>query len=245
MGLGVGPGQMFPTLEQQAPRTSPGTNSHWNGATVAAPARQLPDQAAVPDLSQSPSFFQQQPMSPPPNSLGQQMPAGSSNMTLAGGWPPEGGVNASPLATAPGAPVMNAGGTVPVEWPGPGPNTMGSYDDARRQVDQNLNQSMGAAWDSSPAQAIPSPAAGIPFQQPASPAQQMESWNRQPVAPQPYPGQVRAPAFQEPPALPVINPTTGRGVDSPAMRATSNRSAAVPLYRDGIVVPEQYDSGAR
>jgi hypothetical protein len=242
MGLGIGPGQMFSTLEHQANRIAAGSNSQLNGVSFPQPSRDLPDMRTPPDLRQAPSFFQPSEAAPPPNNLGQHMPAAATNLSGPSQWP---------SGTA-GAPIAN---TAPPVGPSPevvhnfrrtdtsATNELATYDETRQRVDQTLQYSMNA-WANSPAQAIPSPSSGVPFQQPPPPAQQMEAWNRQPVSPEQYPGSAQS--RSEAPSgeittLPNITPRSGRpaAVDPARYVPTTSRSVA-PTYREGVVVPQQY-----
>lgn len=53
MGMGLGPGAMFSTMNQTAPQQQPGTNSHWNGNSFSQPERILPTDMRPLDLSQA------------------------------------------------------------------------------------------------------------------------------------------------------------------------------------------------
>jgi hypothetical protein len=242
MGLGIGTGQMFSTLEHQANRMTPGSNGQFNGSSFPQPVRDLPDMRTPPDLRQAPSFFQQSQAAPPPNNLGQQMPAPTANMSAASQWS-----NGSPSAEAGNAwpPAVPAGeGVRNVQWPvAPATNELAGYDDTRQQVDQTVQHSM-SAWANSPAQAIATPSAGVPFQQPPAPAQQMEAWNRRPVTPEQYPNspQQRSGSLNvETITLPTVTPVSGYPTPMDASRyAPATRRSVTPTYRDGVVVPEQY-----
>ncbi|QDU37624.1 cellulose synthase subunit BcsC [Maioricimonas rarisocia] len=48
LGLGAGPGLLFPMMPQTTPRVSPGTASVWNGGMYPAPERQLPTMPQQP-----------------------------------------------------------------------------------------------------------------------------------------------------------------------------------------------------
>ncbi|MBX3437593.1 MAG: hypothetical protein KF861_08895, partial [Planctomycetaceae bacterium] len=90
MGLGVGSGQMFATL-QQTPRAAPGTDSRWNGAEYPAPARSLPTEMQPANLQ--PAFsaphatelspvtgFQGQPLPPVPVPVNQPAQYGAASL---------------------------------------------------------------------------------------------------------------------------------------------------------------------
>jgi tetratricopeptide (TPR) repeat protein len=248
MGLGLGPGQMFSSLEQPAPRLSPGVNSNWNGMNVATPPRQLPDLQPVPDLKQAPSFFEPS-QATPNNSLGQQMPSAGPNLSAPNNWPTAGNPNQTPASQQPNnLQPADSGMNQPAAY-----NQLQSYDATRQQVDQTLQQTMNNTWGNRPSQAIPSPSAGVSYQQPDTPSQQMEAWNRQPMVPPPYAPQqgqssAQATSNYAPQAagsgLPVINPTAGRMMtgDRPATGPAVQRPNPLPAYRGNIVVPPAYDS---
>ncbi|HVJ66564.1 MAG TPA: hypothetical protein VM510_01200, partial [Caulifigura sp.] len=247
MGLGIGPGQPFSSLEQPADRMSPGSMSQLNGAPYAAPPVYSPDLSPIPDLRSNPSFFEQQSMAPPTNSMGQTLPAATSSMVTPGS------VN-DPNARFQQNFVNPAAAQAP-QFPGP-PNAwnqgnlqggLQGYDNARRASDQQLQQSLQNTWAQTPTNFIASPAGGISMPQPAAPAQMMqESWNRRPVAPEPYPQAAppQAPGRSfEAQYLPSVNPSAGR---TPAPAANPYPPAgrpSQPVYRDGVVVPEQYGPG--
>lgn len=244
MGLGLGPGQLFPSLEQPADRVSPGSMSQMNGAAFPAPPIYSPDLTPPPDLRQNPSFFEQPGMTPPTNSMGQTLPGGTSSMMTPGS------IN-DPHARLQ-RDVNPASAQMPQLPPSPNvwnqshiPAGLQGYDGSRRAADQQLQQTLQSTWANTPSNAIPSPASGISMPQPAAPSQMMhESWGRQPVAPEPYPHAAQQQTIRsfQPTTLPAVNPSPGR------MPANSNPYPpagrfAQPAYRDGVVVPEQYGPG--
>ncbi|QDT55192.1 Tetratricopeptide repeat protein [Caulifigura coniformis] len=244
MGLGLGPGQPFSNLEQPSDRVSPGSYSQIGAAFAPTPV-QSPDLTPPPDLRQQPSFFEQGPVTPPTNSMGQSMPGGTSTMMTPGS------VN-DPHAQFRQAFVSPASGQMP-QLP-PAPNTwrqgnmqggMQGYDDTRRIADHQLQQTLQSTWAGTPSGAIPSPAGGVPYQTPPPQSQMMnESWGRQPVAPAPYPHTSQQPQnngrSSDFAPLPSVNPSASRmPVTQPEPFAPVGRPAQ-PAYRDGIVIPEQY-----
>lgn len=68
LGMGVGPGNMFPAVNETAPNQQPGMQSTWNGGSFGQAQRMLPTDLPPMDLSQA---NQQQPAV---NSMGQQLP---------------------------------------------------------------------------------------------------------------------------------------------------------------------------
>jgi len=245
MGLGLGPGQPFASLEQPADRMSPGSMSQLNGAPFPTPRVYSPDLAPIPDLRQNHSFFEQPAMTPPTNSLGQTLPGGTSSMMTPGT------VN-DPQARLQQNAVNPASGQMP-QLPAP-PNVwsqsdvaggMQGYDQSRRAVDQQVQQTLQNTWAGTPSNFIASPAGGVSMPQPAPPMQMMqESWGRQPIAPEPY--HHATPPQNDgrfaPAPLPMVNPSANR-TPAAANQVPPTANAAPPTYRDGVVVPEQY--GAR
>jgi len=244
MGLGLGPGQPFSSLEQPSDRVSPGSYSQ-NGAAFAATPVRSPDLTPPPDLRQQPSFFEQAPVTPPTNSMGQSMPGGTSAMMTPGS------VN-DPQARFQQNYVSPASGQMPQLPPPPNVWQQGSmqggmqrYDDTRRVADQQLQQTLQSTWAGTPSGAIPSPAGGVPTQQPAPQSQMMnESWGRQPVAPAPYPHASQQPQYngrsQDFAPLPAVNPSASKFPTQPAEPFAPAGRPSQPVYRDGVVVPEQY-----
>jgi Tfp pilus assembly protein PilF len=68
LGMGVGPGNMFPAVNETAPNQQPGMQSTWNGGSFGQAQRMLPTDLPPMDLSQA--NHQQ----PAVNSMGQQLP---------------------------------------------------------------------------------------------------------------------------------------------------------------------------
>ncbi len=67
LGMGLGPGTMFSTINQTSPRMQPGANSSWNGNSFSQPNRMLPTNLPLQNLHQA---YDQ----PVVNSLGQRVP---------------------------------------------------------------------------------------------------------------------------------------------------------------------------
>lgn len=68
LGMGVGPGNMFPEVNETAPSHQPGMQSTWNGGSFEQAPRMLPTDVAPLDLSQANG------QQPTRNSMGQQLP---------------------------------------------------------------------------------------------------------------------------------------------------------------------------
>lgn len=69
LGMGMGPGNMFSSMNENAHSQRPGHQSHWNGGSYPQPERMLPTNVPPVDFSQ-----QQPPAYGVPNSQGQQVP---------------------------------------------------------------------------------------------------------------------------------------------------------------------------
>lgn len=83
MGMGFGPGTMFPMFQSATPSMMPGSNSMINGAVAPAPQRYLPNQPQPLDLGtqmQSPTTQ----YSPLQNQFGAQVPTSTPHMTQPG-----------------------------------------------------------------------------------------------------------------------------------------------------------------
>jgi len=237
MGLGLGPGQMFSNLEQPGDRMAPGSNSRPNGAAFGSPPIQSPDLTPPPDLRQMRSFFEQSPVTPPTNSMGQAMPGGTSNMMTPGSVNDPNArfqrefVNpaAAQMPQAPSAPnVWSQGGVQ---------GAMQGYDDSRRATDSQLQQTLQNTWAATPSGAIPSPSGGVPMAGPSPQSQMMnDGWARQPVAPAPY-SQAAPPQSNrgyESAPLPVVNPSAGRMGGGPIENFAPAGRVAQPQYRQGV-----------
>jgi hypothetical protein len=233
LGLEVGAGAAFTPLElpqtQQAQRTAPGAQTQWNGAMYQPSARRLPDQTPPPDLRGNPSFFEPTDLSPAENTLGQQMPAATSNAATYGGAE-------SAYALGPSDPRESQGLVPAADWYDPqAAHQLQSFEDTRRVADQQLQQAMQNAWGPNPAASIPSPSMGAPYERPAPPASQMESWERN-IRPVPY-AQGQPPASRLGGAMPQISPSQS----PPGARAPAPlRETQQPQYRPGAIVPESY-----
>ena len=135
MGLGAGPGQVFPYI-QQTPRAMPGTDSRLNGAQYPAPARHMPTGLVPPNLNQ-------QALSPAPtnrpaaaNHRGQSMPSVPTQTTVPASSPTQG-------ANYQTYHYGNHG-----QQPVPVPTT--PYQDVRSQQSAELNGLVNQTWGQSP-----------------------------------------------------------------------------------------------
>ncbi len=173
LGMGLGPGRMFPVLPQTE-RVWAGTNSVWNGGLYPAPSRHLPTDRppadlsrAYADLSQGTQLpgsggFNPAAAVPPPNSHGQQMPAGGHVWTQ---LPP---YHAGP------ANRNGFEGTPPATLPADSP--LQSYDQFRTQFDAANNAVIQQTYGQYPSGQMVTPSYGIPVERPPAPAAQMAPW---------------------------------------------------------------------
>jgi hypothetical protein len=69
-----------------------------------------------------------------------------------------------------------------------------------------------------------------------------DSWARQPVAPPPYPQAAPPQAGRgfEPVQLPSVNPSPVKMPGGPMENYPPSGQSYEPMYREGVVVPEQY-----
>ncbi len=115
---------------------------------------------------------------------------------------------------------------------------MNGYDEARRATEAQLQQTLSNTWSNSPSSAIPTPSSGVSMQRPGDPSQMMlEGWGRQAVAPPPYPHSTTQAQNSQFAPLPAVNPSPGRGASTQSAYSGSNTQ---PVYREGVVVPPQY-----
>lgn len=144
MGMGFGPGSMFPVFNNSPATNSAGTHSHWNGESFPAPHRALPTDLPPPDLSQA---FQPEParMSSPPSLPGQPMPPVNAP---AHSQKQFGTASRYDAATLQGMHVPQS--NVPQAFPQP----MGQE---RQRADEQLNQTMNRAWGQGTSNALSAP----------------------------------------------------------------------------------------
>lgn len=251
LGMGLGPGQMFPVL-QQTQRTWAGTNSVWNGGLYPPVSRDLPTDRPPADLSQAYADLSQASqvpgsggigpaaIAPPPNSHGQQMPAAGRLWTQPPPYNPgaagRGGIEGTPPAA------------LPTDSP------LQSYDQFRAEFDAAANAVIQQTYGQYPAAQMATPSYGLPVERPPTPASQMAPWYNstgnpppQPpgalpsrsstgvVTPEPYPSAGAVPQAASLPPWP-----------GPAPQVRPSAAAArwpPPNYAPGVVVPQPYRGG--
>ncbi|MFV0445854.1 MAG: tetratricopeptide repeat protein [Planctomycetaceae bacterium] len=246
LGMGVGPGQMFPVI-RRADVSSPGAGSVWNGTQLPQAGRQLPTDRPISDLSKP---FNQpgQPsgmngaMVTGPNSLGQQMPSGGQYYTapnqFAGGpnnappQTPQQQWTASAFQMQPGSPGTNYG--------------LQGYDQMRTQADSQRNAVIQQVQGQYPSSMMSTPSYGLPVERPDQGASQMNSWydrsinapanQRTVVTPQAYPSSPQPVQPANAPLNPQIAPQTN--FTSPASQLPP------PQYGQNIVVPPVYSGSS-
>ncbi len=251
LGMGAGPGQMFPVL-RQTEVVSPGTGSTWNGTQFPQPARQLPIDRPLADLSRAHELPSQQanggaPLATGPSSLGQQMPSVGQYWTQ----PDQFASGQSYQQPAGGQPVnhpsteWNTSTTFQPQLAQPAAaNPMHEYDQLRAQRDAQLNAVIQQVQGRSPTESIATPSYGLPMDRPAAAASQMNNWypngagaattpdGRSIVVPEQYPS---VPGYTQPaPAVP----------QQPQVAPQANIMGTLPpaQYGQHVVVPPAYGS---
>ncbi len=215
MGLGAGPGQMFPYV-QQTSRSAPGTDSRWNGAQYPSPERNLPTGMAPADLSPAFNNPQAGNLTPVQNHQGQQLPqvAAPMNRPLQYGAASSGHFQQHQLKAEAGP---NSG------------NMLRPYEDTRQQQSRQLtgliNQTYGQPRQS-PAQSISAPqshaSASAASSQPSN-----SIWTLRPSQP--------AEQGRAAPMSPHGDAASGTG-----STATIRESAPTARPTSTIVIPEPY-----
>ena len=142
LGMGIGPGSMFPSADNVTPTNNAGTGSMINGAMYRAPERHLPTNVIQPDLNNA--FVAAPDAATPGNNLGQRMPSGP-NLTMP-----------KPVYSALETPANYQSSS---NAPQVG-DQFSSYEAQRIQSDRNLNGAMQSGWGNSPANYVQSPARG-------------------------------------------------------------------------------------
>ncbi len=215
MGLGAGPGQMFPYV-QQTPRSAPGTDSRWNGAQYPSPQRNLPSGMTPADLSPAFSNPQAADLTPAQSYQGQQLPqvAAPMNRPLRYGAASSGHFQQHQLE----ADAVPSSG-----------NMLQPYEDARQQQSRQLtgliNETYGQPRQS-PAQNISAPkshASGTP----ANPQSNNSIWTLLPSQP-----------AEQSRAEPM--PSQGNARPRSDTAATFQESAPTARATSTIVIPEPY-----
>ncbi|MEZ6144485.1 MAG: tetratricopeptide repeat protein [Planctomycetaceae bacterium] len=236
MGLGVGPGQMFPYV-QQTNRAVPGTSSMMNGAQYPAPQRQLPIGMNPADLSPSFAGPQATNLTPGQSYQGQLLPQVAAPITN----PSQYGAPAS--ATFQQYEQMGYTGPPPTSY-------TQVYEDVRQQSAQQLNGLINQTYGQ-PVQTPPSGIAALPSQTyhaPQNPALSQYS------APQ---------LATNPPQATYTQPVADAAPDSrwtpPQLTAPTTQSTRPTEYNapqtytstpttnpnENIVVPEQYPAAVK
>jgi Flp pilus assembly protein TadD len=248
LGMGIGPGQMFPVI-RRAEVVSAGTNSMWNGAQYPQPGRQLPTDRQIPDLSQA---FQQpggpsSALATGPNSLGQQNPALGQYYTTPGQF------GGNPQTPAPGAAEgqqpqwTNSSYQEPTAAPG-GNFGLQGYEQLRSQYDAQMNAQIQQVQGQYPSSMMSSPSAGLPMERPEQAAAMMNGWYSPPGLMQP--GSANQPANVRHVVTPQAygagaGPQSGRGAITPLVQPQMNVPAGTPQlptpqYGANVVVPPDY-----
>lgn len=252
LGMGAGPGQMFPVI-RQADVSSAGSGSRWNGAQYPQPGRFLPSEQPIPDLTQAfqqPSAANAQgaAVAPPPNSMGQQMPASSQYWSSPQQF--------SGATQAAGAPTPNADTAqwtrsmfqAPPVTPGYDPGLQ-AYDQIRGVHDAQLNASIQQVQGQYPSGQMLTPSYGLPIDRPAPGAAMMNSYYAQDAAGSPTASDQRVvtPAPYYPGIQAGVQPVGGQSAPqiAPLPNVHAVASQLPPAeYGSKVVVPPSYP-GAR
>ena len=253
LGMGLGPGQMFPML-RQTERVSPGTGSLNHGGLYEQTGRQLPTDRPFADLSRayvdlsqahrvSPRGEETQtPIMPLTNSLGQQMqiqpPHWGSPHPMAGG-------GASDVWSTPGA-TNQPTGQLP-------DNPLATYQQMRSQYDAANNAAIQQMHGQYPSGQMLTPSYGLPVYRPDTPSAQLTSGyndgsgaTRSPrsastgltpgiTTPEPYPS---SPLMARP-----ATPSAPAGPAPQVAPQAFGAQLPPPTYDAGVVVPQPYRGG--
>lgn len=212
MGLGAGPGQVFPYI-QQTPRAMPGTDSRINGAQYPAPVRHMPTGLAPPDWN--PGFSGSPPANRAPayNDLGQPMPP----IPVPTNDPAAHPVSSSAYFQQ----YQHTGHDAAVQR-----SQMTRYQDTRVQQSAQLNGLINQTWGQSPQ----SPPYGVT----------PPSTTSQYAAPTTHPMQAAAPTMPWNPHNPAA--TGSSRMTYQASGAAAQTHNVSPQNQGPVVVPEPYRS---
>jgi hypothetical protein len=257
MGMGLGPGTMFPVFGQSASLRSSGSSSHWGEGTYPAPHRVLPTDLPPPDLRRA---FEPETrsMSPPANQQGQRMPDSRPPLHSQEQF---GTASRYDEATLRGTNVPSASFSNP---------ELRAYDQQRQQADQQLNQAMNQAWGQGAMNRV-TPAVGESHSSPGSGVQggmttesrpgqwthppswpsgtgieQASGWPASPDGTSPNPRRAEQAGYEDP------SPGThGSSLRGAAGTPHEGRPPGTPPgmapsgHPPGVVVPAPYESAAK
>lgn len=225
MGLGAGPEQLFPYV-QQTQRAVPGSSSMWNGAQYPPPQRQLPTNRNPADLSPSFASPQATNLTPGPNYQGHLLP------------PVAAPVNTATQFGAP-ASVSHQQFQQPTYEVPPATTYTQTYENIRQQSNQQLSQLIDQTYGQS-VQTPPSGVAALPSQTYHAPqTEQLSQYNTPQTGRSGQATNVPGPQLTPPqfsvPTSPVtqIQQYGTPETDTPHQPTHSSAS-------QGIVIPEQY-----
>jgi len=141
MGMGLGPGTMFPVFDANSTtsRTSPGSGTNWNGNSFTQPQRQLPTDLPPQDLSRAYHSGTPQQYSTPSNSHQQQMPSSTPQMFSQEQFGTASRYNQQPQVNAPSMPNAEFSSS-----------QLHRFDQQRQRVDQQLTNTVQQAWGQRP-----------------------------------------------------------------------------------------------
>lgn len=210
MGMGFGPGAMFPVISNAATQAMPGSSTMLNGASNPQPQRYLPTDSPPMDLRQQMNV--QMPESQMiTNQFGQQVPSGGANMT-----------SPHQLGTA----SRYVPGNVPSQYQESYQNLQ-MYDNQRNQAAQDLNSAIrqvgGQQMQSAPlgGPGVAHPGGSVMYS--PSGGSQYTAPHQQPGSPEPYPHNSRP---------------AGSGNSAPEMSMQPQNASSRPAGE--VVIPESY-----
>ncbi|WP_437207227.1 tetratricopeptide repeat protein [Planctomicrobium sp. SH664] len=216
MGMGMGPGSMFPVFNNQtAPIQQPGTNSFGNGNPLPEPQRMLPTDLPPQDLR---GAFRPDPplLQSPSEWQGGRMPPATRPM-----YSVEQFGTASRYDTR----TIESSGTPQPMFTDPG---LKRFEDERWEAGRVLNNSFERVWAQAPVNSPVSPASGSQYSRPETPGlNYTQTENGSTLHPPSWPFARQAEQF-------AMNPN---GTSQAGQPLTPDLN---PIYPANVVVPEPY-----
>ena len=156
MGMGFGPGNMFPVFSQSAPVQAPGTGTAMNGTAFPTPPRHLPTN--VPPLDLNAAYHPDPAPNTPPTSSVQTGP-------VMGAMTPTYTREQYGTASRFDSETLSRSGVPQSAWTDP---RMEQYEAQRWEAGQQFNQAVQHVWSQGPTNSPVSPAAGSVYTYPNS-----------------------------------------------------------------------------
>ncbi|MCA8997621.1 MAG: tetratricopeptide repeat protein [Planctomycetaceae bacterium] len=207
LGMGIGPGGMFPNVSGSPTVSAPGAQSYWNGDSAPQPKRMLPTDLEPLDLRKA--------YDPVP----QPTPAPGSNMGQTPGGMPTPGFSQQQFGTASryDTQTLQNSGVPAASHMDPG---MQQFELQRQESTRQLNQAVQQVWGQGQMNNMVSPAAGTTYTPPPANGQSPYPMSRpQDFGTQPS-GQSgpRSPLQRDTTTLRPVEPNTGQYVEPPPYR---------------------------